>query len=201
MSYSAKAVFVAFTASLLASLPAGAWAEKESLLQGGSPAVASMPAEEQIPGMKSETTALLLSLLGTVVPMAMSAPFVHGGSSEEGSDTADFVFLGALVLGPSLGHFYAGRPLRALAGIGVRTACLFATAAGLALSWDSESTGGAALLVGGLIIGGAAAVWDIIGAPQSARVHNDRLREEEHRVSIFPALTPRGVGLSVNVSF
>ena len=201
MSYSAKSVLVALTALLLASVPARAWAEGESVPQGGSMAVASLPAEEQIPGMRSGTTALLFSLLGTVVPLAISAPSINTGSNEQGSGAADAVFLGTLVVGPSLGHFYAGRPLRALAGIGVRTACLFATAAGLALTWDSDNQGGDALLFGGLIIGGAAAAWDIIRAPHSAQEHNERLREEGHRVSIFPSLTPRGVGLGVDVSF
>ena len=64
---------------------------------------------------RSPATAGLLSLGATAVPLAVGV-----AAFEEDSFLAFWTGVGGLVLGPSAGHFYAGRPGRALGGIGLR---------------------------------------------------------------------------------
>ena len=63
---------------------------------------------------KSPTTGLLLSLGSTTVPMGLG---VLGGGSG-----GAWVFLGGLVVGPSVGHLYAGETARGLGTMGLRAA-------------------------------------------------------------------------------
>src|SRR6266550_4057581 len=60
---------------------------------------------------KSPGTAVALSLASTVAPM--------GAGLAAGNATGAWLFLGGLVIGPSVGHFYAGQVVR-----GVGTAAL-----------------------------------------------------------------------------
>lgn len=63
---------------------------------------------------KSPTTGLLLSLGSTTVPMGLG--LVGRGTA------GAWVFLGGIVVGPSVGHFYAGQVTRGLAMTGLRAA-------------------------------------------------------------------------------
>lgn len=63
---------------------------------------------------KSPTTGLLLSLGSTTVPMGLG---ILGGSTG-----GAWVFLGGLVVGPSVGHIYAGQVARGLGTAGLRAA-------------------------------------------------------------------------------
>lgn len=63
---------------------------------------------------KSPTTGLLLSLGSTTVPMGLG---IVGGSTG-----GAWLFLGGIVVGPSVGHFYAGQVTRGLATTGLRAA-------------------------------------------------------------------------------
>ena len=154
---------------------------------------------EELPGIKSERSALLLSVLGTATAAAC-APLVFESS---GSDAAGFVLVGALILGPSLGHFYAERPGPAFAGIGIR----LLAGAGVALGALADgSEGGAtstsnAIAAAGVIVGGASILWDIARAPHSARIHNDQVRQGGISIGITPSAGPTGMGLSVAVTF
>src|SRR5689334_4211896 len=67
-------------------------------------------AQEQGAPRKSGSTAFLWSFAGTAVPWVVA----FGSSAELGAAPAALVTVGMLA-GPSLGHFYAGRPGRALA--------------------------------------------------------------------------------------
>jgi hypothetical protein len=161
--------------------------------QAGPPTVSGA----DLPGAKSGATAFAWSFFGTAVPIGMAFAV---GSQDDESAAAGFTFLGALLLGPSLGHFYAGRPGRALTGIGLRTLALAAVTAGVAATWNNESDAGDAAAYAGLALGGAVVLWDIVRAPHSAKVRNEQRRRS---AAVAPVLSPDGSGIRVGarVSF
>jgi hypothetical protein len=149
-------------------------------------------AEDSAPKIKSESSALMYSLGGTAVP-------IGSGILLGGQGGAAFVVLGGAVIGPSLGHFYADRPGRAMIGIGIRSAALVGLAVAIGSSWDDESTDASALGVGSVIVGTASMLVDIAEAPHSARVHNGK--RTEHRFSIQPWGTRHAAGIRATVGF
>jgi hypothetical protein len=154
---------------------------------------------EELPGIRSETSALLLSALGTATAAAC-APLVF---ESNGPEVAGFVLVGALILGPSLGHFYAERPGPAVAGIAIRLLAGAGVAFG-ALTEGSEAgatSASNAIAAAGVIVGGASILWDIARAPHSARVHNEQVRQGRISFGITPSMGPAGVGLSAAVTF
>ena len=192
----------------LLSGPVGAQEPAGSPLRADSTAVSSGSDEEQISGMKSGTTALLWSVLGTAVPaVAGSYDVYRAGSSD--SNVPVIVLVGALLIGPSLGHFYAARPGRVLLGIGIRA--LTATAGAAAyffLNGIDDSAGahsnpelGQALGAVGIVLGGASLAWDILRAPDSARIHNEQVRQGQTAIGIAPSIGAAGLGLRVEVTF
>ena len=200
MAHSAKVILSGLTLSLLMWSPLGAHGETGSTPRGDSTIVSSGLIQERAPGLKSGTTALLLSIVGTVVPAAASAMACGECSGPEDGGEA-LVFLGALVVGPSLGHFYADRPGRALAGIGIRTLALAGVAGAVAATWNTDNAGGEALGFVSLALGGAAVAWDIIRAPHSARVHNEKLQQGQAGLRFIPLHGTSGLGLRVSASF
>ena len=70
-----------------------------------------------VPATKSPTTAFVLSFASTAVPVAVGA--VVGNA---GTDAGWYVFLGGIVIGPSVGHFYVGETGRGLATTAIRGA-------------------------------------------------------------------------------
>jgi len=177
---------------------------------GGSPtrpdttAVSAPPGGESVPGMKSGKTALLLSVLGTVVPAAATLPFIWERSGTSLAKTTAIVGTGAYLLGPSLGHFYSGRPGRAFAGIGLRAlAAAGVVVAGFASSSEAGANSGqAAIGVAGAVVGGASVIYDIASAPHSAQIHNDEMRRGMHATfGIVPVDGLRGIGIRASVAF
>lgn len=73
------------------------------------------------PARKSPTGAFFLSFAATAAPMAAGVAVQN--------DAGAYVFLGGLVLGPSIGHFYAARP-----GRGLATAALRAVGSAIAIN-------------------------------------------------------------------
>ena len=63
---------------------------------------------------KSPGTAFALSFFSTGVPIAVGAGMGNGGGAG--------VFLGGVVVGPSVGHFYAGQVVRGVVTAGLRGA-------------------------------------------------------------------------------
>jgi hypothetical protein len=129
----------------------------------------------------------------------------HGGARTHHGrvvDSSQVFRIGALLIGPSLGHFYTGRHSRALVGVGIRTLAgagvAFAAAETLGKGTDYKLQW---LGVAGAILGGASLAWDIIGAPQSADVRNDQLRRGRATSGVAPTIGLHGFGLSVQVSF
>jgi len=152
------------------------------------------------PGFKSGTTALMWSLLGTIVPVGagvLGASMAAEGSSDP---TPGLLFLGGMLVGPALGHFYAGRPGRALAGIGVRTVSLAGLLGGFAASWNNNS-GGDALFLAGLVLSATAVAWDIAKAPHSAEVHNRTIQPGRVTIAFSPLHNAAGVRIGARLSF
>ena len=63
---------------------------------------------------KSPSTGLFLSLGSTTIPMATGVGMRSG--------TGAWIFLGGMVVGPSVGHIYAGQVARGLGTMGLRAA-------------------------------------------------------------------------------
>jgi hypothetical protein len=147
------------------------------IMVAASPA---LPAQAPLsaPGMKSPSTAFLLSLGATAVPIIMLR-------NDQGSSAGLFVF--AVLAGPALGHFYAGQPGRAVAGVAIRAGILVLTAAAAQGGCSNEDfiCIPPAVVMGGLAELAAMAV-DIATAPSSAHKTN------QMRAAMFITPLPGG---------
>jgi hypothetical protein len=97
-----------------------------SMAFGRSPRAVTLPARvpvarDSVRPRKSPGTGFALSFLSTAVPMAAGV-----GLERAGTGPAAVVFLSGVVVGPSVGHFYAGR-----VGRGLGTAMLRGAGTGL----------------------------------------------------------------------
>jgi hypothetical protein len=99
--------------------------------------------------LKSETTAVALSTLGTIIPVGLLLNAMFNANEPDTPVRTALTRSGliALLFGPSLGLFYAGAVNRGFSGIGLRLAGMGAMVGAMALAWDSSSDG-AALLIG-----------------------------------------------------
>lgn len=122
-------------------------------------------------GARSEHTALALSLGGTAASIAVTAV---GFSTD--NHALGVVGLGSTLLTPSLGEWYAGKPLTI--GMGIRAASTVAFLAGVAGTctdvpcenhFDSAAS---YLMVGGLAGMAGGALYDIVTAKAAAREYN-----------------------------
>lgn len=153
-------------------------------------------------GPKNPGTALLLSLGGTA---ASAALVIAGGEN----DSAGMITAGLVtsLVTPSLGEWYAGKPLTA--GMGIRAASAAATMVGFAQALsciDAEGSCQSAdsagvLIAGGLIGYATGTIYDIATAPRVARAYN-----RHHAVTLQPAMvrTPGGmttVGVGIGGTF
>lgn len=174
-----------------------------TLITVAAPAAAVGQGSPQPFKPKSEPTAVALSLLGTVVPIALGAV----SSDQEGSMSSLLLFYG-VYFGPGTGYFYAGRSGRVLAGAGMRLGiglvALVAVVASCGDDWlfgcdDSGAANAAAILgLGGMA---ASALYDIVSAGRAVREWN--ARHEAPRVTLTPRIDPatRSRGLAVRVTF
>lgn len=152
--------------------------------------------------MKYGPTAFGYSFMGTGVPIATGIAL--GSREGEHWDAAAGVpILAGWWFGPSLGHFYAGRPKRALIGIGIRTAALAGLAVGAAIesgkSYDAPSAN--ALEMVSIVVGLGSMFYDIVEAPLSVRRHNEELIRGH--ATITPAMIgeARAPGLRADWTF
>lgn len=112
-------------------------------------------------------------------PRSAEAQAVILTVSDQTTDpTPGLILIWALVVGPSLGHFYADRPA----------------------AWNNNS-GGSELMLAGLALGGTVLAWDIIAAPRSARVHNAKVRLNRVAIGLIPSYQTPGVRLRARISF
>jgi hypothetical protein len=150
---------------------------------------------------KSPTRAQLYSLGGTLVPVVLGAAV-----DKERDDVRVPLWIAGILVGPSVGHFYAENISQALTGMGLRLGGgalgVLGGAAVLdaALGGDSSGEGGAALILAGgltiLISGG----YDIFTADDAAREYN---AAHGLNAQVAPTVGPCGeqAGLALRVSF
>ena len=171
-----------------------------ALLLGAGPNEAL--AAEAVPGMKSESDATLYSLAGTVFPIGIGA--LVGSLDKNASDEslAASLILTGYVAGPSVGHFYAERPGRALIGIGIRSVALVGfVGSAISLLDESDSSNAGLVLAASLLVGTGSVIVDLSTASRSARIHNERLSRQ--KLGIGPAVIgpDHALGLRVGRAF
>ncbi|HYR53042.1 MAG TPA: hypothetical protein VET83_10575 [Candidatus Dormibacteraeota bacterium] len=149
------------------------------------------------PGSRSASKAFLFSFLGTAVPIGVGSAIASSGEINLDDAGPTSLVLGGFVVGPSLGHFYAGKSGRALAGIGIRTAAILGMAVSVGESWDHQSTGADVLGGVSLGVGCASVIFDIATAGNSAKKHN-RLAGG-NRICLAPALIGSAPGLRLDL--
>jgi hypothetical protein len=177
-----------------------------SVAHADEPPMAPLEQPSSDVGPKNPDTALMLSLGGT----AASAGLVLAGIS--GHDNGGLITAGLVssLVTPSLGEWYAGKPLTA--GMGIRAASAVVTIYGVAESLKCldfegsdtschESDAAGYLLAGGLIGYAAGTIYDIATAPSAARAYN-----REHAIRVQPSVirTPAGsttMGVGIGGSF
>ncbi len=156
--------------------------------------VASADASPHVPEEKSAGVALGLSLGATTAGVAMGAL-----AFAIDDDSAQAMLIGGatigVLVGPSLGHYYAhekwsvGAVIRFVSG-GVVAAGAVAIVVGatdevVEGDGDSKLSVGNVLLVGGLVGIGVGAVVDIVTAPRAAHRYNESLASN---ISISPTV-------------
>jgi hypothetical protein len=160
------------------------------------------PADAGDRGPKDPTTALELSLGGTA---ASAALFGIGLQANNGTLIAAGLL--SSVVTPSLGEWYAGKPLTA--GMGIRAASAVVFVAGLSealkcldeTDCTNNNTAAGALLLGGLAGYAGGTIYDIALAPSAARDFN-----REHQIHLAPTYmrTPSGnatMGVGIGGTF
>ena len=180
--------------------------------------------------LMSEGTATQLSVFGTLIPIGLGAfiassrhgrEYQHQYSSEwyggprtvtihEGPDQTVPVLLisSGIIIGPSLGYFYAGRPGRAFAGMGLRTAIGFGALIGAfaTCGWGCGPGEGAynaawgIMAVGGAVVLGSA-IHDISDADNAVRARNQK--RQNPKLSVIPEYFPghKAIGLRAKIAF
>jgi hypothetical protein len=131
---------------------------------------------------KSETTAQMYSIGGALLGPLLT---MIGSSINDSNDGASgvLVLTGGVIsiLGPTAGHWYAGKTVTA--GLGLRLAGLVAAGIGIVMLLDcdgdtcDESPNAALVLIaaaGSYLIG---TIWDVVTADDSARAWNRRHAE------------------------
>ncbi|PWB70387.1 hypothetical protein C3F09_09135 [candidate division GN15 bacterium] len=173
----------------------------------------------------SEKAATRLSALGTIIPTGLGVIIAatrngqdvyyvdwSGYSSfyhDDPDQTAAVVLIGSgLVIGPSLGYLYAGRPGRAFLGMGFRTAVGFGALIGAfaTCGWDCgpgegayDAAWGIMALGGGLVA--ASAIYDIAKVGSHVRAQNRK--HQSPKLSVLPEYFPghKAVGLRAKIAF
>jgi hypothetical protein len=158
----------------------------------GSTLAVAQPGDTQPPPRKTLRRAAALSWGATVVPMA-TAMLVIGDDDKSARSTAGgMIATGAMLLGPSAGHCYAGRCLTP--GLGLRLAGAGVIAAMVVRERDER------LELGTVIVGSLAAVslwttgliWDAVTLPRAVRRSN-----RERSLLVAPIVRHDGGGIAL----
>jgi hypothetical protein len=148
--------------------------------------------------LKSEKTALLLSLFGTLGSYGLIA---IAASADEASALGYLGLTGSFV-GPSLGYFYGGLAGRGLSGAMARLAGMGGVVGGFAMLWEDENErlGIALMIVGGSTVI-VSTVSDIIGVRRAVRKRNNRVQGLS--LNVAPVIVPKSktVGLTLQLGF
>jgi hypothetical protein len=178
----------------------------------------------------SEAAATRLSAFGTLIPIGLGvfiASTRHGreyqyhydsdwyggpytATIHEGPDQTVPALLisSGIIIGPSLGYFYAGKPGRAFAGMGLRTAIGFGALIGAfaTCGWGCGPGEGAydaawgMMALGGAVVVGSA-IHDISNADNAVRAQNQK--RQNPRLSVIPEYFPghKAFGLRAKITF
>jgi len=178
-----------------------------ALLLLARPALAQ---EDDPPAPKRADIALGLSLAGTAAGLAA----LFAASTDGPADKTPIVVagIGLLVVGPSLGHFYAGEPDRALRHVAVRAGALAVMGAGLLVAWSSpcafgpendddcpntRDQVGVGIFAAGAVLGAGSIAYSIFDAPRAA----DRANDASLMIAPAPIIGPsRSTGLGLAIS-
>ncbi len=152
-------------------------------------------------------TAFLLSFGSTFVPATVGAMLLKGSSNNSNVRTAAGLMIAyGLLVGPSMGLFYAGNDAKAVLGVLGRTAAAGVVVVGLAwavsatlFDYDSHEPIGPGVLFfsgAGFLIGSI--LMQIVQAPLEAQKHNKALH-----LSLAPTWCPKAKtpGLAVRLRF
>lgn len=169
---------------------AGTSEDEGDSLKTGTVAVDTPAGDSLHPQLLSEKTALSRSLTGTLVPTVTIVLAVPG-----------------LIIGPSLGYFYAGLPRRAWTGIGLRFAGIGGMVSSFAIcGWDCGPGDDSYDLAWVVFISGAAltagsAVYDIATVEGAVRRKNEALLSASMRIVPAYFADAKAVGLKVEFFF
>lgn len=162
---------------------------------------------DTIPGFKSPNSAVWLSVMGTVVPIASGTAMLITHNHKIPS--IGLIFWGGLV-GPAHGRLYTGDLKGAAEGALLRVILVGSTYllwkyvpnAEPSSDWEAEDSGDKAaallLIVPGLYV--YATIVDIIKVRETVREHNYNVLNERG-ISIGPAYFPKPKAIGVGLSF
>jgi hypothetical protein len=174
----------------LASLPGAARAQGPST----SPATTARPAKERSPVIAG---ALSFGVPATLVGVGW---YIHETGDTRGagdqSGWAAAVIIPSLVLGPSVGHWYAGEV--GWMGLALRAGGAAATYQGLVLWQRNSATVGGTMFGVGLAAGVIGVGFDLITAPAAARRYNAR---QARQAALAPWVRDGGTGVVVAGQF
>lgn len=149
------------------------------------------------PERKSRGRALAYSFGATILPLIAAATLENADASIRSPGVVAGLFVGGIVVGPSVGHWYAeahdrvrvGVLTRGIAGA-VGTLGLLAFAAD-ALDFEDEQSPAGTVGVGLAVAGGltvmGSVLFDVLTAPQSATAFNDAHHASREGVSVGAA--------------
>ena len=154
---------------------------------------------------KSEGNAVLYSLAGTLVPLALAVPFVLQDNPESNANEVlgvGLISVGALI-GPGLGHLYVDNGKAFTAGLIVRSLGGGLMLAGIAKSdslFDKDDSGENLILIGGSVVL-ISMIVDIAKSDNSARLYNQDRGPSQ--VSLFPSyqIETGSVGINLALRF
>jgi hypothetical protein len=146
---------------------------------------------------KSEALALIAATLGAAVPAIAGAALLNNTDPESGPGMiVPAVVLGAVIIGPAAGHFYAGCPQRAwpgidfrwkaaVAGVGVVTILMISQ---IGVAFGAEPAVSPEVIHYIVLATGAAlatsSIVDVVRSPKSVELRNAERALERLRVSV-----------------
>lgn len=170
----------------------------------------SYAAEGETFKLKDPTTAVYWSMGSTILPsVPLAVTSALGQTHEFLGVTGIALCVTGVLVGPSMGHFYAGNYMRGAASIGLRAGIAglgFLLVVGVMSSYGIDDIGGA--IIGTAIIGGAgigilaSGIYDILTCPDAVRKYNQSIRDQSG-LYLAPRinLTENSYGLTLGYSF
>ncbi len=137
-------------------------------------------------GRKNTSTGIGLALANIAIPTYLGGRMVHAESNES---LGMFLLGYGVLLGPSMGNFYAADYKRTITGATIRLALgLLASAVTTSGTWDENgSSQEETILLFSLLGSVATAVWNIATVPTSVREYN---RKHQQNFGLQPVVNP-----------